>query len=213
MRSFPLVALIIAAAGLPAPAQQPSADDLARRVQTRYQTVRDFSADFAQTTRSAMLPQTTTEHGRVRILKPSRMRWDYLEPDRKIVGADGDETYFYVIADRVVTFTPLPAPGEEDTALMFLAGRGDLTRDYRTHMPASQPAGEWHLALTPHTSQDYAYLVLVVDRKTLQIRGLDTYDEQGGLSSIRFTNYRENQGMKPGEFEFTPPAGVEVIGR
>jgi outer membrane lipoprotein carrier protein len=213
MRPFLVTALVLTAAGLGSARQQPAAGDLAGRIQARYERVRDFTADFTQTTKSALLPQTTTERGRVKILKPSRMRWDYLEPERKIVGADGDESYFYVVADRVVTFSPLPPPGTEDTALMFLAGRGDLTRDYLTHMPAAQPPGEWHLALTPHASQEYSYLVLIVDRKTLQIRGIDVYDEQGGLSSIRLTNYRENQGLKPAEFELTPPPGVEVIGR
>jgi outer membrane lipoprotein-sorting protein len=118
------------------------------------------------------------------------------------------------VADRVVTYTSLPKPGEESTALLFLSGRGNLATDYSTHMPADQPAGEWHLALTPRRAQDdYSYVILMVDRATLRLLGLETVEHEGGRSTIRFTNYRENIGLGPAEFQFTKPRGVEVIRR
>ncbi len=209
-----LVALTWLAAAPLAQAQRPAADDLARRLQARYETIRDFTADFTQTTRSALLPQTSVERGSVRMRKPGLMRWDYVEPEKKIAGSDGEDYYLYVVADRVVTFTPLPGPGEESTALLFLAGRGSLATDYLPHLPADQPPGEWHLALTPRRAQgDYAFVVLMVERQSLRIVGLETVDDQGGRSTIRFSRYRENVGTPATEFAFTRPRGVEVIRR
>ena len=194
--------------------RQVTAADLARRIQARYDSVRDFTADFTQTTRSALLPQTTTERGAMKIRKPGLMRWEYVEPEKKTAGSDGKDFYVYVAADRVVTYQALPKPGEETTALLFLSGRGNLATDYSTHLPADQPAGQWHLALTPRRAQDeYSYVILIVDRQTLRLQGLETVEPEGGRSTIRFTNYRENVGLSPGEFQFVKPRGVEVIRR
>ncbi len=153
-----VVALALAALVAAPAAQEPAADELGRRIQARYELVRDFTADFTQTTRSALLPQTSVERGSVKLRKPGLMRWEYVEPEKKVAGSDGTDFYVYVVADRVVTYTSLPKPGEETTALLFLSGRGNLATDYSAHMPADQPAGEWHLALTPRRAQD-EYLV------------------------------------------------------
>jgi outer membrane lipoprotein carrier protein len=209
-----VAALALAALAAAPAAQEPTADELARRIQARYESVRDFTAEFTQTTRSALLPQTSVERGTVKIRKPGLMRWEYDEPEKKVAGSDGTDFYVYVAADRVVTFTPLPKPGEESTALLFLSGRGNLATDYSTHMPADQPAGEWHLALTPRRAQDdYSYVILMVDRRNLRMQGLETVEPDGGRSTIRFTNYRENVGLGPGDFRFVTPRGVEAIRR
>jgi NAD+ synthase (glutamine-hydrolysing)/outer membrane lipoprotein carrier protein len=114
----------------------------------------------------------------------------------------------------VVTIDPLPPIDAQPTPLLFLSGRGDLTTDYRPHLPADQPEGEWHLALAPRRAQeDYAYLVLIVDRRTLGVRGIETVEEDGSRTTIRFSRVRENVGLEPAEFTFTPPRGVEVIRR
>ena len=213
MRRVLLGGALLALTAVPS-ARQPAADELARRIQARYETVRDFTADFTQTAKSALLPQTSIERGSVKIRKPGLMRWEYIDPEKKIAGTDGADFYVYVAADRVVTYTPLPKPGEESTALLFLAGRGNLATDYLPHLPAEQPAGEWHLALAPRRPQeDYKHVILMVDRTTLRLKGLETVEHEGGRSTIRFTNYRENVGLKAGDFTFTRPRGVEVIRR
>jgi outer membrane lipoprotein carrier protein len=208
------LALGLLAAAPAAQQQQPAAGDLARRIQARYESVRDFTAAFTQTTRSALLPQTSVTSGTVKIRKPGLMRWEYVEPEKQTVGSDGTDFYVYVPADRVVTYSALPKPGEEDTALLFLAGRGNLATDYITRLPAEQPAGQWRLALTPRRAQDdYSVVVLMVDRRDLRLLGLEWSEHDGGGSTIRFTNYRENVGLKPAEFQFTRPRGVEAIRR
>lgn len=216
MRVFTALALAFVMLGAAAPAgQRPSAADLTARIQARYASVRDFRADFTQTTRSALLPQTDVSSGTVRVQKPGLMRWDYTEPEKQVAGSDGREWYFYVEADRVVTYAPLPEPGEENTALLFLAGRGNLATDFTSYLPADQTnAAEWHLSLAPRRKEaDYEYLVLMVDRQSLRLAGLETVEADGGRSTIRFANYRENVGLKASEFAFTPPRGTEVIRR
>jgi outer membrane lipoprotein carrier protein len=210
----PLALVALAAAATPA-TQRPTAQDLTARVQARYRAVRDFRADFSQTTRSSLLPQTRVDSGSVKVQKPGLMRWEYTDPEEQIFGSDGKEFYLYVAADRVVTYTPVPEPGDENTALLFLAGRGDLVSDFTSYLPAEQPSdAEWHLSLAPRQKEaDYEYIILMVDRRSLRFTGLETVEADGARSTIRLSNYRENVGLKASEFAFTPPRGTEIIRR
>lgn len=207
-----LGAILAGGPAVPAPrAQTPSASDLAARVQARYNTIHDFTADFTQRQTSPLLPRPVTERGDVKVKKPGRMRWTYATGDRNQVVSDGTMIYFYFPRDRYVSPSPMPKDDEASTALLFLAGQGNLTRDFAVSLPADQPSGEWQLQLLPRAKEaDFESLTLEVDRATLAFRGLVTVDEQGGTSAFRFTNLRENRGLTEREFEFAIPRGVEV---
>jgi outer membrane lipoprotein carrier protein len=189
----------------------PSADQLARQLQSHYDQVKDFRADFTQSFRGIALPQQTSERGKVMVKKPYRMRWTYTAPEKKELVTDGLQIWDYRPVDRVVLVRPLPKEGEASTALLFLAGRGNLTRDFSVSMPATQPEGEWHLSLVPKSRQaDFTSLVVQVDRRSMALRGLVKIDETGTWA-YKFVNLEENVGLSDKSFFFTPPAGVEII--
>lgn len=212
MRIAALVASLALVVAAPAAWQAPpSADQLAKQLQAHYDQVKDFTAEFTQTFRGVALPQQTTERGRVAVKKPYKMRWTYTAPEKKELVADGIQFWDYRPIDKVVLVQPLPKEGQASTALLFLAGRGNLTRDFTSSMPATQPEPEWHLALVPKSAQaDFTSLVVHVDRKTLALRGLVKTDETGTWT-YRFQNLKENVGLADKMFIFTAPSGVEII--
>jgi len=189
----------------------PAARDLAARIQAHYSTVRDFTADFTLTSTSPLAPKPVVEKGSVRVKKPGRMRWIWSTAERKEFVADGLQLYSYFPKDRYVMVTPLPKGDQASTALLFLTGRGDLTRDFTGVVPADMPAGEWRITMTPRTKQtDFTTLTLEVDRASLALRGLVVADDQGGVSAFRFDHMKENTGVADREFEFAIPRGVEI---
>ena len=201
------------AAALPDAQTRPAPDALARSLQQRYQGIRDFSASFVHTYRGGVLRTQTTERGTVIIKKPGRMRWVYTAPERKEFISDGQKVYSYLPQDRQVMVTSLPGDDQATTPALFLAGKGDIGRDF-TAAYAETPAaaGMTSLKLTPRRSEpEYEYLVVAVDPATLQIRALTTRDRQGGDSTLTFTNLKENQGISDKEFAFRVPRGVDVI--
>jgi len=194
-------------------AAPPTATDLAARVQAHYATVRDFTAGFTVSQRSALMVKTLVERGDVKVKKPGRMRWIYKSPEPKEFVADGSQLYAYHPKDKYVMISALPPPDQTSAALLFLSGRGDLTRDFTAAVPAKHPEGEWRLELTPRSRQaDFTSLTLDVDRATLQMRGVIVVDDNGE-SSFRFANLRENQGLSDQVFVFQIPKGVERIRR
>ena len=189
--------------------QAPSAETLSTRVQARYATIRDFTADFTLTTTSGLSLGGGSDRGKVIVKKPLRMRWTLATGSRHEVVSDGTRLFNYFPKDKVVNEISLG--DQTSTALLLLTGRGDLTRDFTSRMAADQPPGEWHLMLTPRTPQpDYREITLAVDRTTLRLMGLDIRDDQGTVRAFRFANLRENQGIADSVFAFTIPPGVEV---
>ncbi len=192
-----------------------TAAELAEAVQKRYDRVADFSADFVHVYKGGILRKQLTERGRMSIKKPGRMRWEYTAPERKLFISDGAKLYFYVPSDRQVIVSAVPAPGRGTTPALFLAGQGNLTRDFTaSDVPDSSPSdGDIRaLKLTPKTPQaEFDWLVLSLDSATLRLRGLESQDAQGGTSSFLFTNLKENVGLPDKEFAFAIPRGVDVV--
>jgi len=215
MRTARLAVLCLLVLAAPLAAQvpvRPSAQDTARVLQQKYDRVRDFVADFSHTYAGGVLRKTITERGAVQIKKPGKMRWDYTSPDRKLFVSDGRKIYSYVPADKQVVVSSMPQQDEATMAVLFLVGKGDLTRDFTVSYTDGGGPDTWALKLVPKTRQgDYDWLVLIVDRQTMQIRTLIAADQQGGRSTFQFTNYRENTGLADKIFDFKIPRGVDVI--
>jgi outer membrane lipoprotein carrier protein len=215
-----LLAVLAAAATVSAqsvpstPASRPPVLDVARAVQRNYDRVRDFSADFVHSYVGGVLGQQVTERGSVVIKKPGKMRWTYASPEKKLFVSDGVKLYSYVPQDKQVTINAVPQGDETSTPTLFLAGKGNLTRDFTisyAEVPGAPPA-TYAIKLVPtRREQDYDWLTLVVDRSTYQIRMLVTTDTQGGRSTFTFSHMKENVNVPDKEFEFKIPRGVEVV--
>jgi outer membrane lipoprotein carrier protein len=207
------LALVLAPAVVAtAPQGAPSPADTARLIQSHYATVKSFAADFSRTFRGGLLPQTTVQKGDVKILKPGRMRWTYKKPDDMEFVADGKALYSYIKADRTVYVNDVPTGDGVSTAILFLAGKGDLLRDFRASAAAPGAPDELRVLLTPITPQaEFTKLTLGVDARTLKLMSMETLDSDGGVSTFRFENLRENVSFGDRDFLFTIPKGVDVI--
>ena len=211
-----VVALVLAAAvttlTLSAGAQQASAPQVAAALQAKYDKIRDFSADFTQQYESGVLKRKLTERGKVQVKKPGKMRWDYTAPEKKVFVSDATRIYLWVPADNQVTTSPVPRQDEATTAVLFLVGKGNLTRDFNVAFLPGAAAGTYALRLDPRLAErDYDWLQLVVDQQSLQIRSLTAADRQGGQSTFTFSNFKENIGLPDSTFAFTIPRGADVV--
>jgi outer membrane lipoprotein carrier protein len=208
--------ITVQSAAQTSPPPQPTATELAQALQRKYDDIRDFSADFVHRYRGGVLKREAVERGTLLVKKPGKMRWEYTAPEKKLFVSDGRTMYSYLPEDRQVLVSAVNSDELASTPALFLAGRGSLTRDFDvsfTEPPAYLGTASRALKLVPKTPQDeYEWLVLSVDPKSLALRGLLAMDTQGGTSSFVFTNLKENIATTDEKFVFTPPRGVEVIG-
>jgi len=211
----PFVLALAAAVGVSftaAAQQKPAPQELARALQQRYQGIKDFSADFVHNYRGGVLKTQTQERGTVVVKKPSRMHWTYTAPEKKEFVSDGVKIYSYIPQDKQVIISSVPADDQATTPALFLAGKGDIVRDFSATYVDSTIPDTVALKLTPRRSEaDYEYLVVAVEPGSLRIRALTTRDPQGGESTLVFNNLKENQGISDKEFAFRIPRGVDVV--
>ena len=212
MRVAALALVLAASAGLAAAQSRPAPEALARSLQERYQGIRDFSATFVHTYRGGVLKTQTKEQGTVAVKKPGMMRFVYTAPEKKEFVSDGRKIYSHIPQDKQVIVASVPPQDQASTPALFLAGKGDIARDFTAAYVDSPVPGALALKLTPRRQEpEYEYFVLAVDPKTLQWRALSTKDRQGGESTLFFSNLKENQGLSDKDFAFRMPRGVDVI--
>ena len=209
------VAALVAAASVDAisarQAERP-ATEVASALQAKYDTIRDFSADFVHSYEGGILKKNLSERGVVHVKKPGKMRWDYQAPQKKLFVSDGRQMYLHEVSANQVTVFAVPAADQAATAVLFLAGKGNLTRDFTVAYGDGGAADAYSLKLTPRIPErDYESLTVVVDRASLQIRSLSALDGQGGRSTFRFSNFKENVGLADKLFTFKIPRGADVI--
>jgi outer membrane lipoprotein carrier protein len=164
-----------ASTGAQTRAADSTAQDLAQALQRKYDGIKDFSAEFTHTYRGGVLKKEVVERGQLLVKKPGKMRWQYTSPEPKLFVSDGVKMYSYIPQDKQVIVTSIPPDDQITTPTMFLAGKGNLARDFSASIvesPAGAPAGTRTLKLVPRKPQrEYDWLMLEVAPQTLQLRG------------------------------------------
>ena len=213
-----LIPLLVQAVGLSlwlsgqTPTQTlPPAQEVAAALQKKYDAIRDFTADFVHQSEGGLLRKKQVERGVVQVKKPGKMRWDYKSPEQKLFLSDGHRIYLHVPADNQVIISAVPEQDQATTAVLFLVGKGNLTRDFTVSYADGAGPDTYSLRLQPKLPErDYDWLQLVIDRKTFQIRSLSAADSQGGRSTFQFSNFKENTGLADKTFTFKIPRGADV---
>src|SRR5256712_4442526 len=139
------------AAGPPAagpPAVPADAVAEARAVEEALNGLTGLVALFPQTVESAGLPRPQVEKGKVYLLRPGRMRWEYEVPRGKLAVADGRKSYVYLPEERQVLVAPLDPQGTR-TGVGLLLDRVDLVGSFEISWGPGAGAGPRPLLLKP----------------------------------------------------------------
>ena len=68
------------------------------------------------------------------------MRWVYTAPEKKEFVSDGQKVYSYLPQDKQVIVASMPSDDQATTPALFLAGKGDIARDFTaTYAEPRQP--------------------------------------------------------------------------
>ena len=215
-----LAAALVAGGGAEAPAPEADAARAGAAlaaVQARYDGVRDFRADFSQTSFSAALGDETRASGRVVMRRPGHMRWQYAPPDERVIVVDGETIRLYSPEDRQLQIAPLGEGAVSPMALSFLLGEGVLSETFSARLLAERrdaPTGERSelgLELRPRGEQGFQTLELWVDAQSFELRESLVVDFFGNRTSLRFANVVENGGVDDAAFTLEVPADTAVI--
>ncbi|HUL30119.1 MAG TPA: outer membrane lipoprotein chaperone LolA, partial [Thermodesulfobacteriota bacterium] len=103
--------------------------EVLNEIQTRYEKTNDFEATFVQEYTGKGVRQSSRGEGKVYFKKKGMMRWDYTTPNQKLV-SDGHTLWYYQPEEKQVLVSDISSVLKERTPLAFLAGEGNLGRDF-----------------------------------------------------------------------------------
>lgn len=183
-------------------------------IQKRYDSAKDFEANFLQEYVGKVMRQHLKQEGKVYFKKKGMMRWDYRVPDQKFI-CDGSTLWFYQADENQVFVSDVSKVIKEKAPLAFLAGEGDLSRDFKLlnfNESVSQKEENFALELAPKEPDPMlSKLTLTIDKKTYTVVQADVFDELGNVTRTRFIDIKMNVGLPDSLFHFAISPGVEVL--
>ncbi len=183
-------------------------------IQKRYESTNDIEAGFLQEYIGKVMKQQLKQEGKVYFKKRGMMRWDYRTPNQKFI-SDGLTLWYFQPEENQVFVSDVSKVIKEKTPLAFLAGEGDLSRDFKIanfNESASPKEENYVLELIPRESNAVlSKLTLTVDKKSYYVVQVDVFDGLGNVTRTRFIDMKTNVGLPDSLFQFTIPPGTEVL--
>jgi outer membrane lipoprotein carrier protein len=206
-----LAILACVAALLPwsATADAPADARAAARLETALKDLSSFRAQFRQTVTDANGQLTESAAGTVALARPGRFRWDYREPAQLIV-SDGTTVWLYDVDLAQVTIRPA-AETLVGTPALLLSGQADLHAEFAVSDGGVDEGLAWSLLSPKDPKSDFRELRIGIAEGKL--RRMVLVDRLGQTTRLDFDRIERNPSLDPGSFSFTPPPGVDVIGR
>ncbi len=215
-----------AAAPAPAAASEPKAGDAAARavaasVQAFYDQTKVVSATFFQTYVNKLYDRTDRSQGHVVFKKPGKMRWDYDQPNAKvIVAADGKLLVYEPgeAGEKGQMIEQSFSDADLPQAMAFLMGTGRLEDDFTFRLldaaKEGYPAGQV-LELHPRKPNPRFDRLLFYVETSPALRGLVRrlliIDGSGNRNRFDFTALKFNVAITDGTFSWKPPADTRRV--
>ncbi len=189
-------------------------DSFLSKIQKTYRGTHALEADFTQTYSSG--DRARTESGRVIFARGGRMRWDYRQPEGKIFVSNGKTVELYLPSENQVQKSSVKQSEDYRVPFRLLLSRLDFKKYFSQIEDISSAKalapGDRIIAGIPKGGKNRPYdRVLIEFDSNLDIRRLAiTYRDESQMEFI-FSHIRRNPPLIDSTFEFTPPAGAEVI--
>jgi outer membrane lipoprotein carrier protein len=185
-----------------------------------------LQAEFSQTLTDARGRTVDTLDGTLVVLRPGRFRWEVhpraatsptatppaaMSPAAtQLMVADGRNVWFYDRELEQVTVKPA-AGALTATPAMLLSGTVDIHAAFEVRDDGKSGGLDW-VRVTPRRG-DAEFRVARLGFAGLELRRMEIDDKLGQRAVLVFGTTRRNQPVAPDQLQFTPPAGVDVIGK
>jgi outer membrane lipoprotein carrier protein len=197
----------------------PTAPTVAAWVQRFYDQTRSMNSRFVQRYTNRVYNRVDVSRGRVRFKKPGMMRFDYDQPNGKVIVSDGTTLVVYEPPDegrgagqyyeQPMTDAQLP------TALGFLMGTGRLDQDFTFRLLNVEGQPYRVLELRPRTpTPQYTRILLFVDdhaeRRGVVHRVL-IIDSANNRNQFNFEEQQFDREVADSTFRYRPPRGARRV--
>ncbi len=190
---------------LAATAAAPEASALAEKVQAYYEKTKDFEATFVQTYTYAAAGRSQTSRGTLRVKKPGKLRWDYLEPSKKTIVVNGSRLVQYEPDEDQAYVDDHFDASAMSAAVTFLLGKGKLAREFELAVEGGR------LVLTPRKPDARVERVVLTAKDSGEVTATRVVDGNGNVNEIAFQKLQRNVGLRDDAFVLDLPKDVHLV--
>ncbi len=155
------------------------------------------------------------EMGTLSLKKPGKMRWEYKSPREKLFVSDGKLAWFYVAGEKQARQAQVKKIDDLRTPLRYLLGHTKLAKEFTGLSLATdvKPSMSGNVVLrgVPASMADRVSQVLLEITPESRIARIVVDELDGSTTEFQFSQEQDNPPLPDKEFEFKPPAGVEIL--
>ena len=174
------------------------------------ESVETLETAFTQEVMSEKGETIQSSQGRFMLYRPGKFRWEYQQPTPQEIISDGKSLWIYDKELEQVTVKPLDEVLGASPAAILMQHR-DLSKDYQIVEKPTREDLAWVLLTPLNKNGDFTQIFIGLNVKG--VLAMDLHDQFGQTTKIRFQQSQFNTSINGENFEFTPPAGVDVIGQ
>lgn len=181
----------------------------AERLETAFDGLAGFRAEFRQSVTDARGQVIENAEGTVSLARPGRFRWDYRVPEQVIV-SDGVTVWFHDVGLEQVTIRSA-SDTLAGTPALLLSGRGDLGAEFEISDGGAEEGLAWSRLMPRSGEGDFRELRVGITGG--ELRRMMLLDRLGQVTRIDFDRVERNPRFDDSTFNFNAPPGVDVVGR
>ena len=186
------------------PAQATAIQDLHRF----FNQVQRYQARFTQVTVDETKQPVQESSGSLWIERPGKFRWNYRIPFEQQIVGDGKQVWVYDVELKQVAVRGMQGALGATPAIL-LAGKGNLETVFTIKELEREGQIDW-VQLKPK-KKDGGFDDLRIGFVNGKIRNLEMVDGFGQTTRVTLHDAQENTAIGAEQFNFKPPAGVDVI--
>ena len=188
-------------------------------LETFVKTVKSGRAEFTQVVTSppkeGQAARVKTSTGSFEFQRPSKFKFLYKKPFEQSIVADGQTLWLYdVDLNQVTSRKQAQALGSTPAALIAAApDLRALQADFTLQAAPDKDGLQW-VSATPKAKDGQLKMVRVgfkTDGKGPELAALEILDSFGQRSLMTFAKSEVNPVLAADSFQFSPPAGVDVV--
>lgn len=185
-------------------------DSILDKVQENYKSIKTIVATFTQDSHSEALSQDEKSKGIFKAFIPNNIKVEYKEPNNLLYLITDEGLTYISYTDQQVVKDSADAVLKSKLPLTFLAGVGDIRKDFKILSIDVQPQN-YMFKLEPKEDGEIETLSMWIDKKSLLVNKLFVEELGGNTISFMLSNIVLNKNVKKDDFTVTIPDGFDLI--
>lgn len=176
----------------------------AKNLNAQLQPINALSGTFSQTTKSK--GRTQTQNGTFALAKGNKLLWQTTSPAHQRIVSNGKTLWVYDADLKQATRQSTQSQVGDTPAILLSGNATQIAQNFNVTQP--DPNKNYYV-LYPKQNTSFQNVAISFNKGAPAMMVLN--DALGQTTSIRFNAVKVNPKTQASAFEFTPPAGTDII--